>query len=65
MFHSHYFKPSDKDPEIIYCHCGSIKDIHRHIWEHWGEAKGYFTGMAVILKCKVCGEMKSKSGANL
>ncbi len=59
LFHTHLYQPSEKDSEILYCMCGAVKDIHRHIWEEsreileLGKIKGF------ILKCKICGEIKN------
>ncbi len=66
LFHSHYFSPSDKDKEILYCPCGETKDIHRHIWEVFSEinelSQLFQEGKRKIgnrLKCKICGELKT------
>ena len=67
MFHTHCFLVSDKDPEMLYCHCGAVKDIHRHIWDiHATITDKYpfrisserrITGY--IMRCRVCGELKT------
>lgn len=65
IFHTHFFKESQKDPEILYCHCGAIRDLHRHIWEMNSiiteQAPSFTTGkrnIGRILKCQICGELK-------
>lgn len=59
IFHTHVFYPSDV-PEMLFCRCGKIKDIHRHFWEKTGEEivrMGMLRGG--ILRCQKCGELKS------
>ena len=58
LFHTHYFKPSEKDPEILYCHCGQTKDIHRHIWEEIANLVRADKIKGTVLKCKICGDLK-------
>lgn len=62
IFHTHYFKESKNDKDIIYCHCGEVKDIHKHIWEFNTSLVKTESPNSVIgrtLKCKICGQLKN------
>jgi hypothetical protein len=61
IFHTHYFKPSEKNSEILYCTCGDTKDIHRHLWELHREIISNYSGKVIgnVKKCSVCGEHKN------
>lgn len=66
LFHTHFFKPSETDPDTLYCSCGQTRDIHRHSWEDYGDVTqlsnlhqaGKRT-IGKVLKCKVCGIVKT------
>jgi len=66
MFHTHHFTPSDKDPDILYCRCGAMKDLHRHVWEEYLVIKKpkstnttELINIGFCRKCSICGELKN------
>ena len=60
LFHTHFYNPSEKDPEILWCYCGATKDLHRHVWEFYNRITGERdTAIGDTLKCKVCGDLKN------
>lgn len=61
MFHTHFFKESLKDPEIIFCHCGETRDLHRHIWEAYENISSAGIKIGKVLRCKICGDLKEFS----
>lgn len=59
FFHTHYFYQSDV-PEILTCHCGQTRDIHRHEWERTGEEIVGVTSRnitGIVLRCTRCGAL--------
>ena len=65
LFHTHFFKESQKDPEILFGHCGETRDLHRHVWEMDAliteKSSAYAEGHRNIgrtLKCKICGKLE-------
>lgn len=64
MFHKHYFIHA-VTAEKLFCRCGLIKDIHRHIWEFYKEAEKQNTLInciierIFILRCTKCGDLKN------
>lgn len=60
LFHTHLFYES-ANPEILFCRCGKTKSLHQHIWERYDYIIKLSTEekIGIILKCKVCGELKN------
>lgn len=59
MFHKHFFKESN-NPEVLYCYCGAIKNIHQHIWVNDSDILNIREKtIGTVLKCSKCGDLKN------
>lgn len=60
LFHTHFYQETKANPQVIFCKCGSVKNLHQHKWEKTDinitDRNNVKHGL--VLKCTGCGELK-------